>query len=285
MLFTKLKKYASLFNMDQRVLKEIGLTEPQAKAYILLVKQGEIKPPDVASKINVTRSNAYKIFEQLEELKLAKQVEQGKFLAYRAQHPLALERLAETKRKEAMQHEQQVKAAMPALLNDFFTFSEQPTVRFYQGEAELKDIYFDQIRTKQPIYIIRPDYNMDIYDFDYMTKIRHLARKAGIQRYAITPDRDMAPKNYKESDPFMLLKRTWLKADEYTAPVEWNAYGDKLAIMSFGQEAIGTIIESPQIAESFRQLYKLLDTGLRSRPGYDKMPLKASFLGATKESQ
>jgi hypothetical protein len=55
-------------------------------------------------------------------------------------------------------------------------------------------------------------------------------------------------------------------------------YGDKLAILSYGHEAIGMIIESPQIAEGFRQLLDLAEEGLKSRKNYDQLPRLAKMV-------
>jgi sugar-specific transcriptional regulator TrmB len=262
-------------------LSAAGLNETEAKCYTALLEQHDWTPAALAKYVSETRTNCYKILDKLVEYELAERFDKNKKLHYKATNPSHLLELARQRREAHDKAEQALENNAQKLFTSYYKVNEQPGVRYYRGEAELKEIYFDQIRTKEPIYIIRPDYNMDVYDFEYMSEIRHMARKAGIQRFAITPDRPKAPKNYKESDPYMILTRTWLPAGDYTAPVEWNAYGDKLAIMSFGNEAIGTIIESPQIAESFRQLYRLLEEGLRNRPGYDELPKKARHIGAT----
>ncbi len=266
-------------------LSAAGLNETEAKCYVALLEQKDWQPAQLAKYVNETRTNCYKILDKLVSYNLAERFDKDKKLHYRAKNPTQLLQLARDKRAIYEKQEKELALKSQELINTYFKSNEQAGVSYFQGKDELKDIYLDQIKSKKPIYIIRSDYNMDIYDFDYMTEIRHMARRAGISRYAITTDRPKAPKNYKESDPYMLLKRTWLPAGDYTAPVEWNAYGDKLAIMSFGEEAIGMIIESPQIAESFRQLYKVLDSGIRRHPKYSELPKKARFKGATKPSQ
>lgn len=263
-------------------LNAAGLSATEAKCYTALLERPEWTPADLAKYVNETRTNCYKILDKLTSLGLAEKFEKQKKYHYRANNPSRLLELSiELKNKRNIE-EKALEAEVRGLIDDYIRINERPDVRYYQGERELKLIYMDQIETKEPIYIIRPDYNMDLYDFKYMSEIRHLARKAGIKRYAITPDRPKAPLNYKRSDPFMLLTRTWLPAKEYTSPVEWNAYGDKLAIMSYGTEATGVIIHSPQIAEAFRQLYKIMEQGIRRDPEYNKLPVKASYIGSTK---
>ena len=262
-------------------LSAAGLTPTESKCYIALIERNEWKPSDFAKFVSETRTNCYKILDKLVSLGLAERFDKNKKLHYRALNPAKLIELSRTEKEKLDRSEKELDITTQELMRSYFRAQVQPGVRYFQGEAELSEIYFDQIKTREPIYIIRPDYNMDIYDFDYMTDIRHMARKAEIPRFAITPDRPKAPINYLESDPYMLLKRTWIAADAYTAPVEWNSYGDKLAIMSFGKEATGLIIESPQIAEAFRQLYALLDNGLRSDPEYKYLPKKAKYIGST----
>lgn len=269
--------------MDMIDLTAAGLNETEVKCYTALLERDSWKPSDLAAHIHETRTNCYKILDRLVEYGLAKRFDRAKKLHYRANNPSRLLELAREQRVARQQAEKQLELHSQQLLTKYIQVHEQAGVRFFQGKKELKMIYMDQIESKDPIYIIRPDHNMDIYDFDYMSDIRHLARKSGIRRYAITPDREKAPVNYKESDPFMLLTRTWIKPEDYTAPVEWNVYGSKVAIMSFGNEAIGMIIESPQIAEAFRQLYALLDTGIRRDPDYANLPKQAKYIGATKD--
>jgi hypothetical protein len=65
----------------------------------------------------------------------------------------------------------------------------------------------------------------------------------------------------KDTDAQYAITRTQVCPDHYTAPVEISSYGDKVSILSFGDEAIGMIIDSPQIAEANRQLFNLARLG------------------------
>ncbi len=243
--------------MNAETLTELGLTLPQAKAYIHLIKAGQMTPPQIATATKETRTNAYKILERLEELGLVRKDETIKKLAYRPENPVALENLATKARSQVIEHEKQVKNAMPSLLNYFFTYSEQPGVRFYQGEDGIKQIFNDMLRTSQPIYLVRSPADVSFYNQAFFEKFREKRAKLGIETYALTPNVASAVHD-PATDTINRFSRTWIPADAYTANVEWDVYGDKLAIISYGQEAIGMIIESPQIADSFKQLFYLL---------------------------
>ena len=122
----------------------------------------------------------------------------------------------------------------------------------------------EQLETRQTIYLIRSSADIKYYDFDFVSNIRLAAAKYGIQRYGICPDiKETNPT--RQDDKRSNLDRTWVDKDDYNAEVEWTIFGDKVSAISFGKEGVGMIIESPQIAESMRQLFNLAKAGAKAR--------------------
>lgn len=269
--------------MDVQILEDIGLTKPQAAAYASLVRLNGAAAPKIASEIGESRSNAYKVLDRLCELGLATKDQSGKRVHYYPANPAALERLMQEQSAQLEVRERKLKAAMPEMLDFFFTHSEQPGIRFFRGEQGLVDMYYDQIRTKQTVHFIRGQGDIRFLGGDKAHRLRNLFPAHRIERYCIIGDVEPIPTAPEdrmpvdESDKIMRLHRTWVAEDEYDEPVEWATYGNKLAIMSFGKEAMGIVIESPQIARAFRKLYDLLDKSVRARPGYDQFPKKATY--------
>ena len=246
--------------MNIETLEQFGLNKTQAKAYLALIRNGSLTPPALSKITGETRTNAYTVLDKLVEFGLAKKMEQNKKFVYRVENPVALEKLAARHRAEALQREQQVKTAMPSLLNFFYTFSEQPGVRFFQGADGIKEIYNDTLRTRQDIYLLRSPLDKDLMSDEFFQKYKSQRSKLGITTYILSPDVPGATRD-PESDKNNLIKRTWLPKDTYTAPVELDIYGNKVALISFGEEAMGTIIESPQVADAMRQLFALAQAG------------------------
>lgn len=238
------------------MLVSLGLNDAQAKAYLTLTQYGSLTPPELAVKIKESRSNTYKVLDKLAELRLVHKVDAAKKLVYRASNPSSLEALSKKQRDLALAREDQVRQAMPKLLTFFYTYSEQPGVRFFTGSEGIKHIFNDMLRTRQDIYLVRSPADVSFYDEHYFERFRRQRAKLGIKTYAITPD--LANANHNPViDEANLFQRTWIGKEDYTSSVEWNAYGNKLAIISYGEEAIGMIIDSPQIAASFKQLFEL----------------------------
>ncbi len=245
--------------MNIDTLTDLGLTESQAKAYLLLVQEGSIAPPELATKTKQTRTNAYKVLERLAELKLATKQEASNKITFRAANPIALEELARKRRNEVLDEEKRVRLAMPALLNYFYTYSEQPGIRFFQGKYGIKEIFDDMLRTRKTIYLIRSVHDVKFYDKEFFQEFIKKKVRLGIKTVGLTPDLPQANHN-PAIDTTNNFSRTWMPTDAYTGAAEWYVYGNKLAILSYGEEAIGMIIESPQIADSFRQLFCLLQS-------------------------
>lgn len=265
--------------MEQALLAT-GIQGSLAKAYIALLDIETIAPSEFAAVINESRPNTYKLLDELVERGLAKRFDVGKKFHYQAESPAHLLTLAR-ERKDALEaDEAQLKSAVPNLMKTYYKNHEQPGVRFYQGKEGIKEIYLEQIEVGKPIRFMKTRADIEFFGFKFMHEIRNLAPKAKIQRQAFTPDAPEVPVDVADSDKKMLLERTWYLQDDYTAPVEWSVYGNKVSVISFGKEAIGMVIDSPQIAESLRQMFALLDEGLKRRPGYKKLPQRGEFIDA-----
>lgn len=249
--------------MNIELLTQIGLTKSQAKAYIALIKFGSLTAPGIAEKIGETRTNSYMVLDRLVDMGLIEKDESGKKLLYRPTNPTALERLIEQKRKNILATEKQVRDSMPQLLDYFYTYQGQPGVRFFSGKEGIMKMYEDQRRTAQDVYFIRSD-----ADFNALGKdlYRHMEQRAklGIKAHGIEPAEEDNMRYGRENDKRMLRDMTWSPRNAYTAPVNVYTYGNKTALISYGEEVIGTIIESPQIAEAMRQLFGLIKLGVES---------------------
>lgn len=252
--------------MDPNKLVATGLTTPQAEAYALLLQTGGATPPQAAQKLKITRTNAYKVLDKLVEMHLATKDESSKKAIYRPDNPLALANLAAQQRNIATAREDAVKNILKDLLTAYHTHAEQPAVQAVTGREAVVEAYRQQIRQLQPIIFIRSNLDIPILGFDTMHTIRTEPGRHGVERYGITPD------GGTDGGRKTSLNRTWIRQEDYTAPVEWSVCGDILLIVLFGAEPHAVTITSPVIAEAFRQLWHLLNTCVRAMPYYKDLP-------------
>lgn len=252
--------------MDIQLLEDIGLTKPQAAAYRALVARSNSTAPSIAADIGESRSNTYKVLDKLCELGLATKDTTGTKVQYLPANPGALERLVQEQAAAAHSRKRKLNAAMPDLLSFFFSHSEQPAIRYFQGKTGIERIFGDMLRTGQDIYLLRSPADVAFYNEAFFAVFRKKRAKLGITTYALTPNVPSAVHDAAADRKHNFL-RTWLGSDEYTANVEWDIYGDKIALISYGDEAMGLIIESKQMAESFRQVFTILKSAKAAASG------------------
>lgn len=252
--------------MDTTKLIAAGLSEHQALAYALLLEQGEISPPVAAKELKLSRTNTYKVFDRLIEMGLATRVEKAKRFAYLPSNPSSLTRLAAESRNEVMRQEQAVRDVINELTAKYRQHTDQPDIKIVTGKSAVADAYRSQIKEGECIYFLRSTSDIATMGFDNMSAIRSEPERHGIERFGITPDQSTKPS--RES----ALNRTWVRGEDYTAPVEWSVSGENLMIVIFGDEPHAITIENPLVANGFRQIWHLLNDCLRSMPYYSKLP-------------
>lgn len=256
--------------IDTAILRKAGLTESQAKGYLALIQHGTLTPTELATKTGESRTNGYMICEKLEKLGLATKKESAGQRAkalYSPAHPSALETLAERRRKAIQRAETEVKQGIDPLINMFYAATEMPGARTLQGIEGIKEVYADTLKTKEAIYFVRTIADVPDLGRDYLDSYRNQRAALGIHTFALTPHTEKAHHHQSTGlDKEMLFHRTYLPDDTYTAPVEIDVYGNKVAFISFGETQMATIIDSPAIAEAVRQLMQLLANQLAQTP-------------------
>lgn len=246
---------------EMEILKKAGLSETQAMVYKCLLTNGVMTPGELATATKQSRENCYAITKRLVELGLVEQTD-AKKASYRLLNPSALEALVEKRRKIIAKNEKLVKDNISSLLDIFYANSEMPGSRTLEGIEGIKEVYKDNLRVKKDLYFLRTRADTVLGHDDiesFMHAYRDQRPLLGIHTYGLTPIDKYAIKNAKTGrDKSILFHRTWMPDEDYTAPVEIQAYGDKVALIAFGETEMATIITSPVIAEAIRQVLKIM---------------------------
>ena len=243
------------------ILKKAGLSEAQADIYNSLLKDGAASPAELAEKTGQSRENCYALTKRLAELGLIEQTGDKK-AKYRVLNPSALETLVEKRRKIMAKNEKYVKDNISSLLDIFYANNELPGARTLEGIEGIKEVFLDNLRVKKDIYFIRTTADKVLSgpeNDDFLHNYRDQLPLLGIHTYALTPINKASLKKAQTGrDTAINLHRVWMPEEDYTAPVEIQAYGDKVALIAFGETQMATIITSPVIAEAMRQMLKIM---------------------------
>lgn len=245
--------------MDINNLVEIGLTESQAKGYLAIIEAGELTPSELGLKINEKRTTSYMVLDKLEQLGLAEKCDDSAKLKYKPTNPLALESLILNKKKQLAEVESKMRATLPKLISYFYNFTEKPGIRLLEGVNGLKEVYADTLRTKKPITFLRSPVEVNFLGQEFYDKYRLRRAKLGIVTTAYTQKKSITDDAQRSADDKQLLvQRHWIDSDSYNEPVEINIYGDKVALIAFGNDPMGFIIQNQKIADSIIKLIELL---------------------------
>jgi sugar-specific transcriptional regulator TrmB len=248
--------------MNTELLQRIGLTPSQAKAYLELVKTGSLTPPQLAKRTGESRTACYMSLAKLTEIGLADEIEEAKKQTYTPASPSVLNEILAQKRKELADIESKYRDQLPNMLSYYYTYRGKPGVRFYEGKKGLQEIYKDHLRTREYVHVLRTPADIEFGDvlFNYLDKRVAL----GVGSDMLSPEEESAVHYAKHNDQRLKRTTSWFPQQYYTAPVEISIYGKKVSMISFGEEAVGIIIESPQIADAMRQLYAMAKVGAQT---------------------
>lgn len=224
--------------------------------YLTLVQNGALAPAEIAEKTGETRTNTYALLNKLEKLHLVRNIGQ-KTARYQAENPAELEVLAERRRKIITKNEQELKGGMSALLDMFYAHNEAPGSRTLTGREGVREVHRDVINTGETVYLIRTPFDSKYDDLIKVFRERRAAK--GIRTIALTPATPHAEQYAKDgTDEKYLFERTMMTEDAYNSPVEVMIYGNKVALISYGEAEIVTIITSPLIATAFKEIFLML---------------------------
>lgn len=242
--------------MEQDIIKKAGLSEAQAKIYLALLRRGTLTPAEIAKETGETRTNAYAVLSKMEQMNLVKRGDSKK-VSYEAMHPSVLETLAEKRRRAATKNEEALKSNMSKLLDIFYAHSEKPSVKTFVGYDGVKEVYRDVVNVGETVYLVRTTKDKEMTDF--IMKYRSEMGRKGVKTLGLMPDTKEGRMHTVDGvDKSTLMDRVVMPETDYTAPVTMMVYGNKVALVAYGETEMSTIITSPAIAEALRQMVIML---------------------------
>jgi len=259
--------------MYKNIFQKAGLTPTQALILDYLYEKKEGKAGEIAKKIKKSRAIVYKDLEELAVSKLIEKTDKpGQVSVFRVGHPSYMEKFFDQKEDKIKKDRQLFKSYLPDMVSAYNLMSDKPGIRYYVGVDGMKNIYDEILRDGKDFYLIRSAYE-PVYKKEILPIVEQFIKKRvakNIKVTAITPT-DIIKSN-SDKDVDWLMERFWVDKDMYNSPVEIDIYGNKVAILSFGEELMGMIIESKQIAQSLKQIFILATFGTQIKRPAENNP-------------
>lgn len=238
-------------------LHSLELSPAERAAYETLITQGTMAPPQLAKAAGLTRVNGYAALRGLAQKGLAKEKEINKKQIYSPEPPTRLKELARQKAEAARASLEAVEAIIPSLMNQFAFISGQPGVSFYEGFDGIKQVYDATLKQPYPdeVLVLRSIYDSRLVDDYIITYVRKRA-KLGIKSRLVGPY-NTPPKGMN----LLLYQRRYYDINKFKLPTEIAIFGDKVSLISLRKDMNATVIQSRDVAQTFRIIFELLWAG------------------------
>lgn len=255
--------------MYEPILERVGLTRDESRVYEALLGAGPQGAGELLRRVKMKRGLLYKVVGRLEERGLVVSDERRGRAVWTAEPPDTLLRLVDRAEAAARASRHAIEDALPELKAKYVLATERPVIRLFEDTEALKRIYEDTLESgAKEFYFIRPVKSAISYERAYgrwFKNYRERRAAAGITTHGITPD-DADTNHDPKVDASWKMIRTWLRPADYTAPVEINIYADRIAILSYGKEIFGIVIENAPLAKAFKEIFSLVDRGAKTLP-------------------
>lgn len=243
------------------LLTEIGLSPAQAEIYEILVVNGEKAAGRIARLSTFGRGMVYVTLEQLIKLGFVEKRERpGKPDVFVAHHPSELEALVEKKRTAASTAHASFETVIHQLKSAYESKQGQPGIRFYTGAEGLLKVYKEINILRPPhIYLIRASTYSETSEMADLIRAQ-VARQTelGIAARVITPLHGHMLHSLELDAHYKNTERRIIPREVFETPAQIIIYGDKVAISTYHEPVLTTIIEHTDITRTLLTMFEYI---------------------------
>ncbi len=231
--------------MDIEKLQKIGLNLNEAKIYLALLKLGSSQAGKISKESQINRTTTYDGLERLIEKGLVAFVISANKKIFK---PVAPERLLD----QIKEKEKTMAEILPELKFLFKDSKEKEESDIYKGRKGIRSILQDILNHKKYVAFGSSGRFLEImkHDFEFFQKRK---KELKINSRAILSESSRKTEQVK-------IAHTKFKfiLNEFASPTTTFVYGNKTAIIIWGDVPIATLIRSKEVADSYKKYFELL---------------------------
>ena len=240
--------------MEEKILKEIGLTDAEIKIFIELSKLDSAMASEISKKVGIYRTNVYDILDALIKKGLVSYIIKSNKKHFIASKPQKLLDYLKEREEKIKEQEIQINELIPLILKLKQPKEEELKAEIYRDKEGLKTLLNDMLDAKKTIFYL--GYSAIAKNIlPYFLIHWHKKRvKMRIKRKIIT-------KEQMKGDDSLKIPFTETKfiPDNYNIPISTMIYGSKILILiPSGNNHISLLIESKKLSQSFMNYFEQL---------------------------
>lgn len=244
--------------MINNILKLIGLTDYETKAYLALLEIGEGTSGDILRKASIHTGKIYEILESLKNKGLISEIKKNSIKIYSATEPKRILDYLNKKKKEFKEVEKGILEILPSLIEKTKLAKKEPIhIEVYTGFEGFKTAFQKEIERYSP--------NTEVLVFGIQPRIKYEKKISDFFTYKVYPERkrkkvltrkikDISTKNKTNSYDYPKEVRYL----EYKSMTIIEIYKDLVMVECYLENPIILTIESKEVAKSFRDQFEML---------------------------
>jgi len=251
----------SSFNPDTLLRRQIfvscGLTDKEALLYDVLLSKGQAHGYELEKESGL-RKNTYALLNSLLQKKLVLGVKKDNKTYFQPAPPETLVLILKNQGQAVKQSQQALEQLLPALSSQYSLSVGKPTIRYFEGEEGIKEVFNDIYGPKEDVVYGCVDLETadKVFPSRILKKLIPQRVKNKLFAYSLVANSKQAHM-IKKSDSKQLRKTMLLDKKLYPMPAEIDVYQDKVAMLSFERgKFVGIIIQNDSFAQSLRSLFK-----------------------------
>lgn len=237
----------------EEILEDFGLSKNKAKVYLALLRLGSTTAENVSKVSGIHRRNVYDALEGLIGLGLVSYVLKDKKKMFKATNPYYLLEILESEKEKIKEKKVSVTSILSELLQIQKLPKEEDIVTLYKGVNGIRAILNDVLKTRKENLVLgahKPPKPIK----NFLDSFHEKRIKLGIQEKMIFNQNDEKRAKRLADLPLTKIKFLPKRINSGTAI---NIYGNKVAILMWS-EPFGILIDKRNVAETFREYFKLL---------------------------
>ncbi len=241
--------------MIDKDLQAVGLQEKEAKVYLAALELDKGTAQQIAIKAELKRPTTYVIMEELMRQGLVSSFYEGKKQYFVAENPERLVDILQNQKQDVEKREVYLQSLLPQLQSINNRQKDKPVVKYYEGKDGVASMIREcnRVNRGKKLFLLRND------DIALSTFGKDLTNDLASERAAndVFIKQIYTSEQYSPENVSMNEEAIWVSNKDFPVMSDIAIYEDRVRIIDFKSKLIGVVIESREIAQSFKTMHNL----------------------------
>lgn len=234
-------------------LRKLDLSEGEITVYSSLLDFGEQSVQRLNERVKIDRRNIYDILNKLIEKGLISYIVENKKKTYKVTNPKKIIGYLEEKQNQIEETKRDINSEMNSLMEKFNLSKANISAQIFRGDEGMKAVWTSVLDEGKDMYWIGSGYY-------FVDKFPHFFTAWNKKRIGKKMKwHNLIRNEFKENERDLGYEnRKYLPKEFTNNDTVIGIYGDKVVNLLFLKEFFAVVIESNELAESYRRYHKYL---------------------------